>query len=258
MIVRRKSTHRFHWLLFFLLSIGSCKSKSPLPPETDHSSGPQSKVFITYDKISNGDNSFRVQDFDLDSKYLFIHPTGAYGLYKFSLRDSTLTELIRYGAGNYIAEDSGYVFYETSGYAIQRYNLAKGTTDLVFDLSSLEYTTINGMDVYQHDLYVMMLSQTTGDKFLAKFDLNGNLVETIPYPRNTLHLAIHNDVVYAIYYPDNKNVKLSRFDLRTKSFLADATLPTENWDGIRIVGGFLYFTDYRERAIKTIPISAIQ
>jgi len=249
-------------LLVLLLGIFlSCeKNKIPLTPETDIQN-PQSfyhiEHFIGYDQIFHGTTADRIQDFDRDANFLYIHPTGPYGLYRFSLTDKSLQELVRYPSGNYITQDSIYVFYEISGMSISRFNLQTNATDLEVNLSNLEFTNIDGMDAYQHNLYVLMHNQQTGEGFMAIFDFNGNLIETIPYPRITMHMAIHNDIVYAIYYPDNKHAKLSRFDLKLRSFWEDVPFPTENWDGFRIWDDQLYFTDFKKREIDTIPISEI-
>ncbi|MFQ5770959.1 MAG: hypothetical protein ACE5HX_10520 [bacterium] len=103
-----------------------------------------------------------------------------------------------------------------------------------------------------------MHSQLTGNKVLVKFDLNGTFIESIPYPRHTIHMAIDNDIVYSIYFPDGTQATLSRFSLGTNSFLEDKPLPTENWDGIRIFASEFYFTDYKKRFIGFIPISKLE
>ncbi len=138
-----------------------------------------------------------------------MHPIAAYGLYQYDLVSKELRELVHYGAGDWIAHDSNYVFYEMSSYAIYRYNLVEDTTDLRFDLTALDYTNINGLDVYQHILYALMHSREPGSQYLALFSLDGILLDTIPYPRFTSYMTIHNDIVYAL--PWNTSNTLSCF-----------------------------------------------
>lgn len=252
----------FFFIMFIIFFLLSCEKNTESLVLTSNESTKQIytqiETFITYDDIFKNSGSDRVQDFDLDADYLYVHPIAAYGLYKYSFTDDTLIKLVDYGAGNYIAQDSFYVFYETCSYSICRFNLIKDTTDLIFDLSELDYTNIDGMEVYEHINYIYMHSQQSGNKFLAKFDLNGKFIESIPYARMTIHMSIYNNIVYAIYYPDEEHAKFSCFSLITKSFLTDAELPTQNFDGIRIVDDKLYFTDYEKREINTISMTDIK
>ena len=70
-------------------------------------------------------------------------------------------------------------------------------------------------------------------------------------------MAINSEIKYSIFFPDEDEARLSRFDLSTNSFLEAGLLPTENWNGIRIYENKFYFTDFKKRLIGIIPISEI-
>lgn len=248
-------------LLFSVLVLVSCQKKNPIGNSEDNTLHESPEIFITYDEIfqnvGQGGPDW-VQDFDMDSSNLFVHPIAAFGLYQYNFSSKELRKLQGYSAGNYVAHDFIYVFWEVGSNLVFRFHLEKDSTDLQVNLAGLDYTNIDGMDIYQGVLYVHMLSQDSGNKFLAKFDLDGNFIEPIAYPRHTVHMAINNDLVYSIYYPNGTKARLSRFSLITKSFLDDKSLPTENWDGIRILEDKFYFTDFKERYIGAIQISELE
>ena len=240
----------------FCLFLISCTGKNSPLGNTANFPQDSAQVFISYDEIfkdTGHPDYYTVQDFDLTDSLLFVHPIAAYGLYQYDLVSKELRELVHYGAGDWIAHDSIYVFYELSSYGINRYNLVEDTTDLRFDLTALDYTNINGLDVYQHVLYALMHSQEPGSQYLAIFDLDGNLLDTISYPRFTSYLTIRDDVVYAL--PWDTTCTLSCFNLNTKSFLPDQPFPLESVNGIRIFADKLYYaTNYQQRYIGIMPV----
>jgi hypothetical protein len=247
----------FYLVCSFCLFLISCTGKNSPLDTADNFPQDTAQVFITYDDIfkdTGHPEYYSVQDFDLNDSVLFVHPIAAYGLYEYNLVSKELRELVNYSAGDWIAHDSIYVFYELSSYGIYRYNLVTDTTDLRFDLTGLDYTNIGGLDVYKHVLYAYLHSHHSGNQILAKFSLDGNLLDTIPYPRGTSYLTIHNDIVYAL--PWDTTYALSCFSLNTESFLPDQPFPVESGDGIRIFAEKLYYTGtpYKERYIGIMPI----
>lgn len=240
-----------------VLSTGCSTESSIVDPGTG-SPYPSTEIFLTYDEIFGNAEPDRVQDFDLTDTDLFVHPIGAFGLYRYHLDSGHSQLLTNYGSGDFIAQDSIYVFYEISGFAIFRYNLEKDSTDLRLGLSGLAYTNIRGMDVYEHILYVLFTDQISGTAFLATFDLEGTFLASVPYSRSTIFIAIHNSVAYSISLPDSGKSTLSRFDLKSQAFLEDRPLPTANWDGIRIFEGKFYFTDFEERYIGRFDMAEVE
>lgn len=209
------------------------------------------EVFITIEQVTTAPHFF--QDFDMNETDFFYHPTSAYGLYQYNFLSGSTEELVRYGSGNYIAQDSIYVFYEVAGFAIFRYHLEKDTTDLEINLSQFNYDYISGLEIYDEILYVLFYDSFS--PFLAKFDLDGNLLETVPYSKNTIFITIKNDILYSI---DHTKDSLSRFDLNTQTYLSDKSLPTLEWEGIRIVGENFYFVDFYKKMIGVIPLSELE
>lgn len=250
--MRRCGLHNRYLLLLAVLVQSSCLHRVPTDTEESVS---LPRVLVTYEQLFQDPVSgpSRVQDFDFAADTLLLHPVGPFGLYRY--QRGVLQQLVSYPSGNYMSCDSHFVFYEVSGFAIFRYNLETDTTDLQFDLSALDHLNINGMDVYNGFLYVQLELQPPRYHTLARFTLDGRLVETIRYPRKTLHLTIADDIVFAIYAPEGENPRLSRFSLRARTFLPDADLPTPTWDGIRAYRDRLYFADYEKRYIASLPIA---
>jgi len=209
------------------------------------------EVFITIEQITIEPHFF--QDFDMNETDFFYHPTGPLGLYQYNFTSGSTNELVGYSSGNCIAQDSIYVFYEVVGFAIYRYHLEKDTTDLEVNLSQFNYDYISGLEIYDGILYVLFYDSFS--PFLVKFDLDGNLLETIAYSKNTTFMTIKDDILYSI---DLTKDGLSRFDLNTQNFLSDKSLPTLEWEGIRIVGENFYYVDYYKTMIGVIPLSELE
>ena len=133
-----------------------------------------SMVFLTTEDLSVG-YPFRFQDIDLDDNFLFFHPTGPDGIYKYGFDNAETNELLSYGGGDFIAQDSGYIFYEIGGNEFYRYNIKEDTTDLVVSPGNI----INGLECYQGSLFVV--TENSGNYTIAEYDYSGNLLSTVPY-----------------------------------------------------------------------------
>jgi hypothetical protein len=249
------------WNLIFLIvfSFGlvliSCTGKNaPLDNAANDPAQDTADVFITYAEIFKDVNSgYRVEDFDFfNDSVLFVHPAGAAGLYKYDMTSKEITELVDYSAGDMIAYDSIYVFYDWGHFDIMRFNLNTDTSDLHLDLSSFNDPSIGGLDVYQHVLYAIINSQNTENTYIAKFNLDGTLLDTIPYPRITRYLTINNGILYSLAV--DTAYTITGFDLSTKSFLPDKPFPVEYGWGIRIFADKLYYADPDHECLAILPI----
>ena len=203
-------------------------------------------IFITADLIQYPDIFF--QDFDMNKEYLFFHPTGPLGLYQYSFNSKQTRNLVKYGSGDFITSDSTYVFYQNGDY-VYRYNLMRDSTDL-----QLKPKQPFGMDIYNHTLYVLLRDIYT-PYTLARFDLDGNLIDSRPYQKLTSYMTIHDDILYSVDYSEKA---ISRFDLTTNTFLESRSAPTSKIYGIRIYGDRFYYADWGKRMIGTLPLWEIE
>ena len=213
-------------------------------------------VFVTVNNLGLSYNVY-FEDIDLNAKNLFFHPSGPMGIYEYNILAQTTTELHNYSSGNSIAHDSDYVFYETAAYSIYRFNLDADSVDLKFDLSSIDYDWIQGLECYNGHLYGIFQKGSTSS--LVQFDYSGNIVSTKPYVSDSYFLTIYNDIAYSITKENDKWV-LGRYDLNSETSLESRQLPTKisEMEGIRIYEDYFYFADWGRQVVGYIPLSDIQ
>ncbi len=240
--------------LALLLAVG-CSKNGPVSGEEN----PPPQLLITFQDLFAGDSSGadRVEDFDFNDRYIYVHPTGAYGVFRYDRQSGKLAQLLSYPSGNYIALAGDYLFYEISGSAVYRYDLAAGREDLQLDLSAYDFTNIDGLETRGNELFVFVHGAADTSGKLLRADLDGRVQEVLPYPRKTYYMTIADDIVYAIYYP-NQVPRLSRYDLRKRTFLEDLILPTLDWYGIRARDGRFYYADGKAGAIYSLPMTSLQ
>jgi len=188
-----------------------------------------------------------IQDFDVTDSNLFYHPYGPLGLYEYNFPSGINVSLMLYVGGDYISADSIFVTADVEHDAINRFNLQADSVDLMVDLTAY-VNYIMGVEIYKEHIYVL-----SDNNELLKFDLDGNLIETIPYQKWTYSLAIHNDIVYSL-----EGAEISRFDLATESFLEGKKVPSGDTETIKIHNNRLYFSDYDRRYIGVMQLSDIQ
>lgn len=210
------------------------------------------QLFLTADDVWK-EYEITFQDIDLNNDFLFFHPAGPYGLYKYNLHTKETEELKHYFGGDCIAYDSIYVFTDITHEYIDRYNLELDTVDLRVDLEALNIGNISGMDYYNGFIYVVY-SDTYGRDFLAHFDLDGNNISSTPFLREGYYLAIDSGIAYSQAWES----VLYRFNLLTNKNLPAKNAPVYHGGGFRIYKGRFYFVDWDKRAIGWIPFSEIQ
>ena len=209
------------------------------------------QLFITTEEVWQ-EYGIVFQDIDLNKDFLFFHPGGPFGLYKYNFNTKQSTELMRYPGGDFIAYDSIYVFVDDQHTYVKRYNLELDTVDLEFNLSSLTFDDINGIECYGGYVYVIF-NNIYSNNFIAKFDLNGSYLSSITYPRNRYCLTIESDIAYS----QNYGSTLFRFDLLTNTDLSEKLTPVYNGGGFRVYSDRFYFVDWDKRAIGYIPLSEL-
>lgn len=193
------------------------------------------------------------QDIDRIGNTLFYHPLGSEGLYSYDLTTRQSKQVLMYGAGDHIACAPNFVFYDLDHETVRRYNLTTQTTDLVFEYFKDRQTDLYGMAASEGVLYV--LAYKGGSRSILRFDYDGKLLETIPFPRTTYYLAAHDGILYSNDYTDKR---LVRFNVRTKTFLPSLPIISRLGDGIKVFGNQLYFTDYEKKFVGIVALSEIE
>ena len=211
------------------------------------------KVIFNCNEVNTrNDKYFHFQDIDFKNNTIYYHPLASYGLYDFNLESRQNNELVNYSGGDFIAFDSNYVFMDICHVTISRYNIVSKTVDLDFDLSSLDYDDINGMECWNGKLFVVFTND--GNNYIAKFDYDGEYIESIQYSKSTFYLTIDSGIAYSHDY----NKTLYRFDLESETFLSDLKMPAYGGEGIRIHDNQLFFVAYNKKVIGYIPISELK
>jgi hypothetical protein len=218
-------------------------------------------VFKTYEEIL-GDTHWLVEDFDFNRDKVYLWPTGPQGLYDYDLSTSQLCKLVDRLGGSFVTSDSDHVFFAMPGATIcERYRIDDSTTTIInlVDQGS-EFNFINGIDIYQGALYVILRKSWDHpeETYLLKYDPIAPIKEFIPYGKNTIYMTIANGILYSIDISDPDFIRLSRFNLATLNFLKDISHPTNSPDGIDIFEDKFYFTDYQQRYIGSVPLSEIE
>lgn len=207
-----------------------------------------STVHLTADDVFSEYTIF-FQDIDFKEDVLYFHPAGPLGLYEYVISSQQTSEMYSYCGGDYIAQDSNYVFIDISRISLYRYNTETNSIDLDINLSNINYDQIAGIECWQNNLYVLF--HYSSGNFLAKFDYQGNFISSIPYSRNTYFLTIDAGIAYS----HNYQTTLSRFDINSGLFLSDKLMPASGGEGIRIYGGNFYYVDWDKRLIGVFPLS---
>ncbi|MGH1363127.1 MAG: hypothetical protein ACRBF0_06190 [Calditrichia bacterium] len=220
---------------------------------------PEAEIYIEADKLANGTTilKMQLQDFEITGTSVFFHPTGALGTYEYRFADLRAGETVGYNGGNHIAVGDDYLFFEPGGGSqVRRYVRNSGETDLLFDFSSINYLGVFGMDVWQGALFILFWAD--GGDFIGRFDYDGNLLETIPYPKRGYFMSISdNGILYTTDLSTDLNGvnMIDRFNLNTGEMLESRIHPAISTEGLRVLGANLYYVDYPKRLIVSVPLS---
>ena len=212
---------------------------------------PSAQVFADSTILENGRSP--IQGLSLAGSTMFYHPLDE-GLFAIDL--SSRVSSLRWNGyynGSHIAADSSFVFCDVFHQTISRFDLttntALGSTPNLGTISS-----ISGMAVQFHTLYVLVYGQTGTS--ICSYSLQGVHVDSIAYPSNDSYFMAMSDSV--VYCKDETSIdgvyQISRFDLRTKSFLANLMPPAKEVEGIAISDGRFYYYDMSKNFIGVVPL----
>ncbi|NHZ87121.1 MAG: hypothetical protein GWP19_14820 [Planctomycetia bacterium] len=206
-----------------------------------------------------------IQDFDIVENYLYYHPYGPCGLYRYNFVTRTVSDTLRrYEAGDHIAVAANYAFIDYAHSRIERYNTDSDSIDLVFDLSQISWAdcdyqcsnlVINGIAANNNIVYILVHNNDTDNISVVRFNYDGNFLNEISYPESYgYNLEYYDGILYSYKYFFGEN-EILRFDLNSMSFLDSKSLPSPSPDGISIVNNRFYYADYYRKIICSIPIS---
>jgi hypothetical protein len=195
-----------------------------------------------------------IQDIAMRGNRLYFHPYAALGLYAYDIGSVGSTMLLPYSAGDHIAVDSIFVFCD-AGARILRFNTLSNAVDRTF--SPVPSGRIAGLDVFNGFLYVM-----TGSQWVNRYTLDGEPVDSLPFPRQTYYMTIADSIIYSVQAGDQTNPgapdEIVRFDLRTRQFLANLAAPCRSLSGIKISNQQFYYCDWFRNIVGVVPVAALK
>jgi hypothetical protein len=194
----------------------------------------------------------KFQDIDRIGAKFYFHVLGPNGLYEYDLNNHQTKYLYPYSAGDHIAADSNFVYCDVGHEGIDRHSISTGSLDKRF--LSFSPLSIFGMAIFQQSLFVLVGNSGTNKLSLKKFTLAGTPIDSLPYPRGAYYMTIYDSVVYSVDWYTRGVDQISRFDLRTKTFLSNLIAPAKACDGIKVFGDQLYFCVFWKGYVGVMPI----
>jgi hypothetical protein len=194
------------------------------------------------------------QDIARTESKFFFHGWNSDGLNEYDLVTHQKTIYMFYFGGSHITANSKYVFCDINHKQVVRFNLATKIPDLTLP----EIQNINlimGIAIDNSSLLVLVNAGLTyGEAYLQRFTLDGILVDSMPYPESDSYfMAIADSVVYCKLYLDDPQI--SRFNLRTRSFLSNVLSPARYIGGMEIYKDTLYFCDRWKNMVGTVAVA---
>jgi hypothetical protein len=210
---------------------------------------PSAEIFATRDLI----HPDMYQEIALtNSKFLF-HGWNSDGLHVYDLKSKQKTDYNFYRGGSHLTAYKNYVFCDIDHKNIVRFNLNTQSVD--FTLPGLtDVASIDGMAIQDSTLFVLVVGWS--EYYLKTFTIDGAEIDSMAYPHGAYFMAIADSIVYKKHYVnDSYGIYLSRFDLRSKSFLPDVYSPASELKGLEIVNDTLYYCDFRKGFVGKIALS---
>ena len=86
--------------------------------------------------------------------------------------------------------------------------------------------------------------------------MDGIQVDSIAYPHeDSYFMAAADSIIYRKYYLyDPDDIQISRFDLRSRSYLPNVLSPAKELKGMDIYNDTLYYCDFGKDFVGRIPI----
>jgi hypothetical protein len=110
-----------------------------------------------------------------------------------------------------------------------------------------------GLEYYDGAIYELLLDNPIIS--LLKYDLSGQLLDSIRINRYVSRLTISDGIAYFHGWSVPRNIY--GFDLSTKAFIDDFKAPAQNHEGIRLRNGYVYYSDFDKRAVARFPLGEL-
>ncbi len=201
-----------------------------------------------------------VQDFELDDRYLFFHPYGCAGTYKYDLNSKQVTQILDYCGGDFLAydADSGYVFMDIEHNSIWKYDLQQDTSMALYDLTE-DHTIFLGMTAQAGSLFAICQNWLTSEPIkMVVLDYQGQVLKQFVLDDSNIfslyQLDIYDDSFFTFTFTAPN--KIQQYDLLFQN-QKEIKAPTDNTESISIFEPYLYFSDYDKQIIGRTLLSEI-
>ena len=218
----------------------------------------EARLVATRSQITTAPFAGSFQDIWLDKDKLYYHLIGPHGIGVLDLKTRISKELVDAGGGDHLAGGNGFLFFDFGHSNLLRYNLDLNKIDWNVDkfheVPYMGYSGFAGLEVIGNVLYAFTYEHSGHS--LKTFSMDGTLLDSIPYSGIHYHMTIHDGIVYSTggWAPP----RFSRFDLATKTFLPEVLAPSGDFEGFKIIGDSLYWSDYGMKMVGVIPFSALR
>lgn len=192
------------------------------------------------------------EDIDFEDGKFYYRNSGGYGIYEIDETSGAFKTLVNYVSHNYIAVESGYLYYTTEPNSIYKLDIASGSFTAFICFSrdpAYNDSAITGIDVEDNSVYV-----TTEGRYLIEFDTSGNFRKSFPYSELTYFLTKYGDRLYSV---DIFHSKIKVYNLLTEEFENALPAPSKDIFAIRIKNGYFYFSEFIKKYIGRIPLEDI-
>ncbi len=204
-----------------------------------------SYVVLRWSDISDEKYTY-VNDFDMRGDYLYYLNRFSNKIYEYRLSDGSNREIVSLAGANYMSSDSDYIFI-TDGdlYTIYRFDLKN---DSLNNIVSFNYKHFGGIVARNKRLFV-----DQRESRLYEYDYSGTLLETFPDVLTGETLALQENTLYSAY----PYQYITRYDLNAGIRLDSRPLPTMHTDAVKIVNGYLYFSDHTKDFLGRVPLADV-
>jgi len=196
------------------------------------------------------DHSYPYQDIARNQTTLFLHGWNE-GLTEYDLTTQQINQYDFYRIGTHITACEDYVFCDVDHQKLVRFNIASKTTDMTFS-SLQDVQVIEGIATQDSSVYV--IARDLSSTYLKRFSFDGVMQDSMLYPGDPYFMAMADSIVYCKYYLGN-GPQMSRFSLKTKSFLPNVLSPASRLAGIEIFRDTLYYCDVYKKFVGTVPVA---
>ena len=194
-------------------------------------------------------NAYAVEDIDISDSTIYGQINDFILMY--DMRTGT-TSQVQVGSYEVVAVvDNRYLFYDHNNWSLYRYDLLTDSMQQFVYHPSGRF--MMGLEYNNGALYELLWDNPVIS--LLKYSLSGQLLDSVALDRNCSRLTILNGIAY--FEDWSTPQKIRQFDLSSKTFIGEFKAPAANYEGIRIRGGYFYFSDFNKRTVSRFPLNEL-